>query len=602
MIYNEAFSSFAASSDHTPLLGHPATGYWSNDLPQQAAVYQKVLEQGQSIFRNHVQLPTYGEPVPAGQRWNLYYVPVWSADGDASGILITISPARSQQEVPVVDEASGAPEVVQGALQDSEARLRAAVSAAEVGIWRTDIDAAVIKRDANLCRIMGLPPRDSSWPFADFLSRLHPEDIDHVQKVWNATVNAGAVYDVEYRIIRPDGDVRWIHDRGRLVVDDEGTPLYFAGAAMDITERKKMEQALRDSEERFRLAVRATNDVVWDWDLHDDTVTWSDSISTVFGYPEAQKGTTGDWWLEQVHPDDRERVVAQLQAVVDSHSPRWTAEYRFRRGDNDYAHVLDRGYMIFDHDGNPVRMIGALQDSTERKKAARALRELNETLEARVEKRTRQVRHLKAMLTLAEQRERDRIAQVLHDDLQQLLYALQLRLKMVESDTLEEDREELYQLIERAITTALTLTVDLSPPVLQGEGLDAAIAWLANQMKSLHNLEVTINAEGKVTIPNKDMRVLLFQLVRELLFNVVKHAGTNRAIVTLTQRSDQLLITVEDEGEGFHLARALKDHDVEERYGLFSIRERLALLGGDLQIETAPGQGTRVTIIAPRSE
>jgi signal transduction histidine kinase len=193
---------------------------------------------------------------------------------------------------------------------------------------------------------------------------------------------------------------------------------------------------------------------------------------------------------------------------------------------------------------------------------------LNETLEERVEKRTQQVRNLASALTLAEQRERRRIAQILHDDLQQLL-------------------------------STRTLAIDLSPPVLQGEGLDAAIAWLSNQMKELHDLEVSIELFNPCLMAERDMRVLLYQLVRELLFNVVKHANTNRVYIRCGSQDGQIIITVEDQGKGFDLEAATQKYQEEGHFGLFSIRERLMLLGGNLKIETAPGQGTRVTITAP---
>jgi signal transduction histidine kinase len=262
--------------------------------------------------------------------------------------------------------------------------------------------------------------------------------------------------------------------------------------------------------------------------------------------------------------------------------------------------------MLYNDHGEPVRLIGITIDVTERKQAEITLKELNETLEERVEERTWQVRTLASALTLAEQRERHRIAQILHDDLQQLLYGLQLRIEVLDSDAADgklaritKNLEGINALISRAIQTARTLTIDLSPPVLQGEGLEAALAWLSNQMKELYELEVHIEAPKVCAVPEKDLRVLLYQLVRELLFNIIKHAGVNQAWITYGRQEDQIMITVEDKGKGFDLEAARQRFRKEGHFGLFSIRERLILLGGNLKIETSPGQGTLVMITAP---
>jgi diguanylate cyclase (GGDEF)-like protein/PAS domain S-box-containing protein len=133
-------------------------------------------------------------------------------------------------------------------------------------------------------------------------------------------------------------------------------------------ERRKAEQQLQDSEARFQIVARATNDAIWDWDLVSGQVWWNESTRTLFGYSPEEIGSDASWWMERIHPDDKERVLAEIYAVIEGEGNFWSGEYRFLRAYTDYAHVLDRGYAVRDASGKAYRMIGAMMDITERKK------------------------------------------------------------------------------------------------------------------------------------------------------------------------------------------------------------------------------------------
>jgi PAS domain S-box-containing protein len=151
-----------------------------------------------------------------------------------------------------------------------------------------------------------------------------------------------------------------------------GLSVYFR----DVSERKWGEAALRQTEERYRLAAKATNDAIWDWDLAADRILWNEALTTLFGYTQCE--TNGSWWKEHLHPDDREQVTEAIHAVIDGGPEHWSMEYRFVRADGSDAYVFDRGYVIRDETGRAVRMIGAMIDLTERKRAEAALRESEE--------------------------------------------------------------------------------------------------------------------------------------------------------------------------------------------------------------------------------
>lgn len=266
----------------------------------------------------------------------------------------------------------------------------------------------------------------------------------------------------------------------------------------------------------------------------------------------------------------------------------------------------------------------AIEDITPRKQAEAALQQAHDRLEVKVQERTRelattnlelqvemaqrvqaeaQTRQLAALLTRAEQEERRRISQILHDDLQQQLYGIQMRLMSVlsnaEADTpLAVELQEAYTWLGEAIRLTRQLTIDLSPPVLKHEGLVEALQWLVSQMAALHGLQVNLQIGQPCPRPDEDLRVLLFQMVRELLFNVVKHAGTKHATVELHSGDDETcIITIHDEGVGFDVAAAADKRG--KGFGLFSIRERLKLFGGQMDIQSAPSYGTHITIRSP---
>lgn len=227
---------------------------------------------------------------------------------------------------------------------------------------------------------------------------------------------------------------------------------------------------------------------------------------------------------------------------------------------------------------------------------------LNRTLEMRVQERSQQVQGLASELTLAEQRERHRIAQILHDHIQQLLYGIDFRIALLANSATSEQQnllDEFREIVQEAIRATRTLAVDLSPPVLQGEGLVQALQWLAHQMEEIHSLRVTLDVQEPARLPSIELRVLLLQSVRELLFNVVKHAQTSSSTVYLRQEGDQLVVQVIDQGCGFDTSTYAHSPRQTETFGLFSIHERMQLFGGRLEISSTPGQGTRALLILP---
>lgn len=218
---------------------------------------------------------------------------------------------------------------------------------------------------------------------------------------------------------------------------------------------------------------------------------------------------------------------------------------------------------------------------------------------------TEKVRSLASALTLAEQKERRRISQILHDDLQQVLYGIQMKFRLLLMDIPLEDQKmrdqvkRSYELVSQAIDTTRRLTVNLSPLVLEGEGIVQALQWLRSNVEETHGLKVDVRVKSPISVLPEDMRVFLFQLTRELLFNIVKHAGVKEAVVELEEVDARLIIRVIDHGVGFVADLQDNGQTSESGFGLYSVRERLELFNGQMSIDSSPGKGTCVTLTVP---
>jgi len=255
-----------------------------------------------------------------------------------------------------------------------------------------------------------------------------------------------------------------------------------------------------------------------------------------------------------------------------------------------------------------LEQIGAsIGMALKRQRAEEALKELNETLEERVAERTAalarragQLRELAAELSRVEQREKKRLSSVLHDHVQQMLVAAKLKAAMVrrQAPAVAEMISEIEDVLQDVIDRCRSLAVELSPPVLHQEGLPAALEWLAEQMRENHGLRVALDVDSEAGPADESTAILLYNAVRELLLNTLKHAGVAQARVSLKRWGERLFIEVSDKGAGFDPARA-RSGRVEAGLGLFSIRERLEAAGGTMSIESTPGAGTRVRLVAP---
>jgi signal transduction histidine kinase len=240
------------------------------------------------------------------------------------------------------------------------------------------------------------------------------------------------------------------------------------------------------------------------------------------------------------------------------------------------------------------------------------LANLNQTLERRVAERTaeaveqaQKLRLLSAELSLAEEAERRRIAEMLHEDLQQLLVAARMQLAALCRTRGAAKREpiarEIANVLERSFQLTRSLSVELAPPVLHERGLAAALEWLAAETRKNYNVEVTVEADFSANPKAADVRIFLFRAVRELLLNSVKHAVGSAVHITMQhQRPDKVRIIVADDGPGFDPASLDAPRTGSQTFGLLNIRGRVTSFGGEFHINSGPKRGTRITLLLPR--
>jgi PAS domain S-box-containing protein len=416
-----------------------------------------------------------------------------------------------------------------------------------------------------------------------------------------------------------DGTKVWVSWTNHAFTDDDGKLLEILAIGNDVTELKRTEEQLQKSKAKLEAAMNSMTDAVFISDTEGRFIDFNDAFATF--QKSSNKNECAKTLAEYPNiidvsfldgkpvPIDMWAVPRALRGEVVSN-----AEYILKRKDTGESWVGSFSFApIRDYQGNIAGSVVVGRDITERKKAEQDLREseenlriLNENLENLVIQRTEQVRALSKALTLAEQHERKQFSQILHENIQQKLFGARMLFKQylrsyqskMQSEE-HEDIEDGIELLENALGTTKTLSIELNPPVLNTEGLDAALRWLVTFMHNTYKLNIDLQMHGQIEMVRNEAQLMLTQMVRYLLNNVIRHAGVLDAILNVECIGGRVEISVIDSGRGFNPSKVLSGKVDENRLGLLSIKERLKLFGGDLTLQSATGQGTRVTITLP---
>jgi PAS domain S-box-containing protein len=255
-------------------------------------------------------------------------------------------------------------------LRRSEQHLADSQRVAKLGSWEFDLDSHALWWSDEKYRLVGLEPSDGPMTFARFLELVPEDERPRVEEA-NTMVVAHGEHEWELRIRTPDGVQKVLHSKAQLLTGRGGRRIF--GTSQDVTEKRRAEQLLCESDERFRLIARATSDAIWDLDYLTGHVWRGDGYETLFGYAPGTLEANVDSFRQHVHPDDREQLHASFVEAIESGQPSFTHEFRFRRADGSYANILDRGYIVRDAEKRPVRVLGAMMDLTERQQMAEQL-------------------------------------------------------------------------------------------------------------------------------------------------------------------------------------------------------------------------------------
>ena len=325
-------------------------------------------------------------------------------------------------------------------------------------------------------------------------------------------------------------------------------------------------------------------------DLQTGEGWWSEEVYNILGLAPQESTPTMEDFLERVHPHDAE--LMQEMIAKTRKTGHTEGEFRIIRSSGEELTLYGQAKTHYDEEGNPVRVIATLMDITAQQQAKGKLLEYQE-----------QLKRLASQLTLAEEQERKRIATELHDRIGQTLAVSRMKLGVLRKNGLSGTdarlSQELDELIGNAIQDTRSLTFELSPPTLYELGLGPTLEWLAEHTSQQYGLACEFEDDQQPKPLEQDTCVILFQVVRELLSNVAKHAQSRQTKINLWKTDGQIAIRVEDDGVGFDTSTLDSHGPLKGSFGLFSIRERVGLLGGKFKIESIPGKGTQVVVMAP---
>lgn len=429
--------------------------------------------------------------------------------------------------------------------------------------------------------------------YQPFLDRILPGDREKMEEIFRR--GAESEFEIEFRIALPDGSVRWIRDRGFPIRDASGKVYRIAGIANDITERKVAEEALRESEERFRQITENINEVFWLTTPDLKRVLYvSPAVGNLFDLPFklGPQETDIEAFLETIHPDD----LAAVRKILEAPSAGFEFECRIQRYDGSVRWVRNRGFPIPDSAGRICRIGGVAEDITDRKEA-----------EERLHASSEQLRALSASLQLAREKEATRIARQIHDDMGGILTGLRWELEALEKIihdptdpwhlkvVMQNKLAAMIGLTDTTINVVRRIASELRPSILDDLGLAEAIEWQTQQFQTRTGIPCSCDCALQ-NIPLGDQQsTAVFRIVQEALTNILRHAQATRVGVAVREEDGALVLTVTDDGRGITEAEKLN----RESLGLLGMQERAHLIGGCVDIVGVPGSGTTLHVRVP---
>jgi PAS domain S-box-containing protein len=461
-------------------------------------------------------------------------------------------------------------------------RLQLAMDSAKSVGWEWDLKTDRDIWFGDLPGIFGIPTNHHVGHVEDFRRAVHPEDRS---LVWTAVKNAmetRSPYVAEFRVLWPNGTIRWVAAKGQFYYSPGGDPERMLGMAVDVTERKDSEESLRRKEMELNEAQRLAGVGSWHWDPDTDTVVWSEELSRIAGRDPSSPAVRYNDHAQLYTRESWNRLSGVVEAALQTGTP-YELDLEMIRTDGTQRWVRARGEARRDAGGRIVGLRGTVQDIAERKLAEEALSSVNRRLFE------------------VQESERARIARDLHDDIGQRVALVSVGLGQLKGlqpnpsgdalsclDTLQTQTAEI-------ISDLQALSHELHPPRLLLLGVVAAMKGLCREVSGQKSVEIDFRSENVPRNVPHDTSLCLFRVLQEALHNAVRHSQMRHFDVQLRGTRDAVRLTVRDEGVGFDVDAASRGMGL----GLTSMKERLKLVGGELFIESQTRRGTTVSARAP---
>lgn len=473
------------------------------------------------------------------------------------------------------------------ALRESEKYYRTLIELSPDIIVVMDLDAKLLTVNQQFLKSGGyFYDEVIGFSAYDFISGL-----DHavLKKKTSSFIKKKKVTESEYLFKKKDGRAIPLEVAASLLNDGQGRPKGIIAVGRDSSERKQGEAALRESEGKFRSITEQTSDLIAITDANGFITYASSSSKSLFQFaPEEMCGRNFTEFLDEpVVP----KAVAAFRSALERGERTIDLELTMKRKDGSVFIGELNGSNFRSGEQNGALVV--IHNITERKEA-----------EAKLLAYQEQLRALTSEMMLVEERERRRIASELHDQIGQNLALCKLKVAALEKnlndDALKEELAVVRRLLECSIQDTRSLIFDLSPPILYELGFSAALEWLAERIQE--QFHVPVEFESRLGDPElkNDQQVILFQVVRELLINVGKHARANQAKIILSHAGPFFKIQVNDDGVGFDASQIFAPREQNSGFGFFSMRERLNYLGGGMEVKSRPGHGSQIILTVPQ--
>jgi PAS domain S-box-containing protein len=486
------------------------------------------------------------------------------------------------------------------ALRASEERYREVVETQTECICRFTRDGTLTFVNPAYCRYFGRSREELTGK--SLLDLIPEHERENVLGRIETLATTRQPLMAEHPVLAADGSTRWMQWVDYAIVSSDGSVVEFQGIGRDITDRKVVEESLRQSNERYQLVLQATKAVIYDWDMVTDTLWWSQNGLRLFGHVEDQRLDSA-WWTALLHPDERVMITRRFRSVLAEGRSEWEAEYRLRRGDGSYAFVNDRGYVVRDADGNPSRMIGSLLDVSDK----RRLDEANE-----------QLIHASRLATLGE------LSASIAHEISQPLSAIAsnistakilLRSGSVSLDSLREIVEDLHRDAARAeeVVRHMRSLFRKSELVVAPFDLNRAIADVVEMASAELTKRRAVVSASFASLPQvHGDEVHIQQVVLNLLLNAAEAMATaetpRRTIEIVTGRDDggAIAVSVSDCGPGIqpeYLPRLFRSFFSTRKEGLglgLSIaRSIVEAHGGHIEASNRAEGGATISFTLP---